>query len=167
MGGCFIIAIFVGMAFHVGAAKAQDGSAIPPPERIDDESVSAWLSSYIETDGWLVIAADGVAVALGSASGVAQRTDGLLQADIRHEYYEPTTLGPYQSSSNLQTRLIDCDGRRQRVVKMTLFRFNNLREELASQSNPEADWSTPSEASVAYRVMDRICRAPTEGELQS
>ena len=161
-----LVTMVLGIAIPVETAKAQDGSAIPPPARIDDASISAWLSSYIETDGWVVIAADGVAVALGSPSGVAQRADGYLQADIRHEYYEPTTLGPYQSSSNLQTRLIDCAERRQRVVAMTLFRFNNLREELASRSNFEPEWSTPSEGSVAYRVIDRICRAPTEGELR-
>lgn len=158
--------IALGTAVGANTALAQDGSAIPPPERIDDASISAWLSSHIETDGWVVIAADGVAVALGSPSGVAQRADGYLQADIRHEYYEPTTLGPYQSSSNLQTRLVDCAERRQRVVVMTLFRLNNLQEELASHSNMSAEWSTPLEGSVAYRVIDRVCRAPTEGDLR-
>lgn len=161
-----LITMAIGLAIPIETVKAQDEPAIPPPARIDDASISAWLSDHIETDGWVVIAADGVAVALGSPIGVAQRADGYLQADIRHEYYEPTTLGNYQSSSNLQTRLIDCAGRRQRVVAMTLYRLNNLQEELASRSDMSGDWSTPSEGSVAYRVIDRVCRTTTEGELQ-
>lgn len=158
--------VWIGLCIWASAALAQDRTPVPPPDRIDDATIAAWLSEHIETDGWVVIAADEVAVALGSPAGVVERADGYLQADIRHEYYEATTIGPYRSSSNLQTRLIDCTQRKQRVVAMTLFRLNNLQEELASQSNMSAPWSTPAEGSVGHRVLDRVCRAPTEGELQ-
>ena len=145
-------------------ALPQAENAIPPPQRIDDMAISDWLRAYIDMEGWVVIAADHVAVALGSPTGVVVRADGYLQADIRHEYYEPTTIGSYRTSSNLQTRVIDCGERRQRVIAMTLFERNNLRAELASQSNDSAPWTTPSKDSVGYRVMDRVCRAPAEGE---
>jgi hypothetical protein len=146
------------------SATLQTEPATPPPERLDDAGVSDWLDTYIETEGWAVIAADGMAVALGSPDGVIVRADGDLQAQIRHEYYRPTTIGPFQTSSNLQTRVIDCEERRHRVISMTLFEGHNLHGQLASQNNDSASWTTPSEGSVAYRVMDRVCRAPSEGE---
>lgn len=133
----------------------------PPPATMDNSGVSKWIHDYLRIDGWAVLAADGNAVALGSPEGVGQRSDGLV-ANIRHEYYKAVTIGGKPTRSNLQTRVFDCTGKRQRVIAMDIYTFNNLKGEMWTASNADAPWSTPAENSLNRRVLDRVCKAATE-----
>lgn len=137
---------------------------IPPPATLDDAGVEAWIGAYLETDGWVVLAADGVAVAFGSTDGVEVGADGIVTGLVRHEYYRPTDLGGHVSASNTQVRQVDCANRRYRVVEMHVYRDNNLSEELASRAMPDAQWFDIREGSVIGRVSARMCAAETTGE---
>lgn len=153
------------LALFAGPETTANGeNAPPPPVTIDDEGVQAWLDRYIKADGWTVFAADGVAVAMGSPSGVTVMTDGTMRAEVRHEYYNPTRIGPMDTRSNLQTWIVDCEAKRVRVVSMQIFALSNLQGESAKSENPQAEWSTPSPGSVKARSVERVCRAPTDGE---
>lgn len=153
--------VLVACAVMLCDAKAQE---IPAPTSVDDAAVRAWLSAYIETDGWTVIGADGVAVALGSPDGVAVSADGTIQARIRHEYYQPAEIGGQQVRSNLQTRIIDCEARRQRVVAMSIYERNNMQGASQTRETSTASWSAPTPDSLTARALERICRAPYDGE---
>lgn len=137
---------------------------IPPPATLDDEGVEVWIGAYLETDGWVVLAADDLAVALGSADGVAVGAEGIVTGLVRHEYYRPSDIGGHVSASNTQVRQVDCVNRRYRVIEMHLYRDNNLGEELASMSRADAQWFDLREGSVIARVSDRMCAAEATGE---
>jgi hypothetical protein len=145
----------------LGEANAQE---IPAPASIDDAAVEAWLSEYIETDGWTVIGADGVAVALGSSDGVAVSADGTMRARIRHEYYQAVEIGGQQVRSNLQTRVIDCAAGRQRVVAMSIYELNDMQGASQSREMSTANWSVPTADSLGARAIARVCHAPDDGE---
>ena len=91
-------ALAAALLLAAGVAAAQPAAPLPipprqtgdypPPASLDNAGVSKWLHDYIRFPGWAVLAADAQAVAFGSPDGVAQRADGFLQANVRHEYYK-------------------------------------------------------------------------------
>lgn len=166
-------------ALLVGAAVAQTAPAaappwpppttpgdLPLPTGLDNAGVSKWLHDHIKTEGWAVLAADRQAVALGSPEGVAQRADGFLQANVRHEYYVAILISGKTTRSNLQTRVFDCPGKRQRVIAMDIYEKNNLSGQSYTASNPEAAWTTPQPASLYGRVLARVCAASQRAPVQ-
>jgi hypothetical protein len=140
-------------------ASGQQQGDIPAPERIDAQGVQAWFERHIQADGWTLIGADGVAVALNSPSGVAEVGDGTLLVTIRHEYYEPRTLGGHTMRSLQQIRLIDCARRANRIISMTLFEKSNLQGDRVTRETPGAEWTTPQPDSLYLAAIDRICAA--------
>jgi hypothetical protein len=163
----------------VGAAMAQTAPTAPPPwppqtapgdlplpTGLDNAGVSKWLHDHIKFEGWAVLAADRQAVALGSPEGVAQRADGFLQANVRHEYYVAIQISGKTTRSNLQTRVFDCPGKRQRVIAMDIYEKNNLSGQSYTASNPNAAWTTPQPASLYGRVLTRVCAATSRAPVQ-
>jgi hypothetical protein len=129
---------------------------------MDNAGVSKWLADYIRFQGWAVLAADAQAVAFGSPEGVGQRRDGMLTANIRHEYYKAVQIGGKTTRSNLQTRVFDCAGKRQRVIAMDIYELNNLKGQSFFAANADAAWTTPQPGSLYLRVLERVCRAATD-----
>ncbi len=166
----------------VGAATAQTAPAapaapppwpppttpgdLPLPTSLDNAGVSKWLHDHIKFEGWAVLAADRQAVALGSPEGVAQRADGFLQANVRHEYYVALQISGKTTRSNLQTRVFDCAGKRQRVIAMDIYEKNNLTGQSYTASNANAAWTTPQPASLYGRVLTRVCAATSRAPVQ-
>jgi hypothetical protein len=66
--------------------------------------------------------------------------------------------------SNQQTWNVDCANKRMRVVSMRIFALSNLQGQHMDADMPSATWSPPRSGSPNERIMDRICRAPTEGK---
>ena len=163
----------------VGAPLAQTTTPAPPPwpppttsgdlplpTGLDNAGVSKWLHDHIKVEGWAVLAADRQAVALGSPEGVVQRPDGFLQANVRHEYYVPIQISGKTTRSNLQTRVFDCPGKRQRVIAMDIYEKNNLSGQSYTASNANAAWTTPEPASLYGRVLARVCAASRRAPVQ-
>ena len=94
---------------------------------------------------------------------MAVRSDGVIEAEVRHEYYAPSTFGSFSSRSNLQRLEVDCKSLKVRVVAMQIFASNNMRGESDRRENLQAGWTSPEAGSVRARTVDRICRAPTDG----
>lgn len=134
---------------------------LPQPESFTNAGVSKWLALHIRFQGWAVLAADGQAVALGSPEGVGQRRDGLA-ANIRHEYYKAVVIGGKTTRSNLQTRVFDCAGKRQRVIAMDIYEMNNLTGQMWTASNANAAWTTPAPGSLYLRVLERVCKVASD-----
>lgn len=151
-------------AIFWSGAYAQAPLTPPPPATIDDAGVTAWLKAHIKMEGWTLIGADGVAVALGSPDGVIKSSDGPMTAKIRHEYYRPVRLGDMDSRSNLQTWNVDCEGGRLQVVSIAIYEASNLEGRSQAKSNPDAAWSAVEPASLRGRTVKRICEAPTTGK---
>lgn len=126
------------------------------PPQVTRAALDAWIEQTLELDGWTILAADQVAVALGEGDGVTREGD-IVTAVIRHEYYAPIDIGGYQTRSNLQRRELDCAGLRQRTVEMTLYRDNNLKEPLDGRRFDDAPWQTTTPNSVSRTVLERAC----------
>src|SRR5262245_50008166 len=146
------------------AALAQEQADIPAPERIDPQGIQAWYEHYIHADGWTVMGADGVVVALGSPGGFSVMDDGTVLATIRYEYYEPRTLGGHTMRSMQQIRLIDCRRRANRILSLTIFERSNLQGARVTRESANSEWMTPSQGSLYLTVIDRVCNAPPEGQ---
>src|SRR5438105_4495657 len=91
-----------------GAGAQEPGGKPPkPPASLDARGIDAWISQYIVPDGWVLLAADAAAVTYGRGE-LAVMEDGLVQADVRREYFRPARMGAMNSRSNQQTWLVDC-----------------------------------------------------------
>jgi hypothetical protein len=143
------------------AAFAQQVEDIPVPDQGSDPQV--WFDTYIEADGWTILGADGVAIALGSPEGVERFQDGTLRATVRHEYYQAREFGGQQMRSLVQTRIVDCARSANRIVSMTIFERSNMQGASATRQNESAAWDTPRDDSLYRTAMERICAAPVEG----
>ncbi len=158
------LAISAAAWFAALPAVAQEQGDIPEPVRIDPPAVEAWYQQYIHADGWLLLGADGEAVALASPSGVTQMDDGRLLATVRHEYYRPRSVGGQPVRSLQQIRMIDCERRVNRIVSMTVFSKSNLQGARATRENPGAEWTTPPPGSLYLAAMERMCAAPQQAQ---
>jgi hypothetical protein len=150
-------------ACSVCAIAADDENEPPPPASIDQNGVDAWLARYIKTDGWVVIWENRDAVTLGGPSGVALQPDNSLQAEIRHEYYVAITLDGIPMRSNRQIWRVDCKAGLFRVIAIDLYALSNLKGEHQHFEMANVRWRAPSQGSLDFYTMDRICRATTEG----
>ena len=152
------------MALAASVAPAWAADDIPPPATIDDVGVTAWITKHLKADGWTIIAADGQAVTLGSPKGVAVRSDGQMETEMRREYYEAREMGGMMTRSNLQSWRVDCKARTFAVVAMSIYEKSNLAG--ASQSNTfgAAKAGPPTPGSQNERAIKRICEAPTTGK---
>ena len=158
------LAICAGAWFIAFAALAQEPADIPAPERMDPQGIQAWYESYIRADGWTVIGANDVFVAMGSPGGASVMDDGTMLATIRHEYYEPRTLGGHTMRSLQQIRLIDCRRRVNRILSMTIFERSNLQGTRVTRESPNREGTTPTPNSLYLTTIDRVCDAPQEGQ---
>lgn len=151
-------------AIACGVAYAAAAAEVPPPAKIDDANVTAWIKAYLKTDGWTVIAADGAAVSFGSPKGVSVGADGLFETEIRREYYRPTPMGDLMTRSNLQSWRVNCKTREIQVVAMSIHAENNLAGQSMSRKIAEGPWTTPTPGSQNEHAVKRICDAPTTGK---
>ncbi|MGH6950691.1 MAG: surface-adhesin E family protein [Vitreimonas sp.] len=159
------IAVCAGVWLTAVSAFAQAQGDIPAPERVDPQGVQAWFARYIETDGWTLIGADSDGLALGASAGASPMGEGMLLANVRHEYYAPRTVGGHNVRSLQQMRLIDCRRRLNRVVSMTVFERSNLQGAGVRRETPDAEWSAPSPGSLYLAALEQMCAsaAPSAG----
>jgi hypothetical protein len=156
------VGLVIAIAVSASAASAEDD--IPPPASIDDAGVTAWIGKHLKAEGWTIIAADGQAVTLGSPKGVAVRRDGLIEAEMRREYYKAVDMGGMMSRSNLQTWRVDCGKKTIAIAAMSIYARSNMQGEGMSRTFDDATGRPPSAGSQNERALKRICEAPTTGK---
>ena len=140
------------------SSPPQAAPAPTAPTAMSETALRTWVERTVRTDGWVILAADQMAVALGQAPGVT-RDGEIVTATIRHEYYAPFEIGGFTTRSNRQRRQFDCAGLRQRTVEMTLYAGNNLTDVLEARAFPDAEWTATTPNSVSRTVLDRACAA--------
>jgi hypothetical protein len=146
------------------AVEAPPAAAIPPPETpLTEDTIKAWIEAHLETQGWVLLAADAVAASFATSDGVTQDDKGLLTTEIRREYYGLSQLGPSGTRSGRQTWVVDCKGKKVWVRKIAIYADNNLKGASRIRENPNPKWTELSQGSVNAMIMDRICQTPTSG----
>ncbi|MBS0331832.1 MAG: hypothetical protein JSS35_03625, partial [Proteobacteria bacterium] len=98
-----------------------------PPAMLDDKSVADWIGRYVRADGWVLVNYDAEGVRLATPEGVALKSDGLVETDIRHELFEPIMLQAGTARSGLAHWAVDCAHRQFAVLSSTAYAYNNLK----------------------------------------
>ncbi len=146
------------------APAAPPAGAIPPPATpLTEDSIKAWIDGHLETQGWVLMAADAVAASFATSDGVIQDDKGLLTTEIRREYYGISQLGPSNTRSGRQTWVVDCKGRKVWVQKISIYAENNLKGAAQTRTNATPKWTELSQGSANAMMVERICKAPTSG----
>src|ERR1700761_9511590 len=98
-----------------------------PPAMLDDKSVADWIGRYVKAEGWVLVNYDAEGVRLATPEGVALKSDGLVETDIRHELFTPIMLQAGTARSGLARWAVDCQRREFAVLESTAYAYNNLK----------------------------------------
>ena len=138
--------------------STQRTKPLPPPKTLDEAGIRAWLGANITPNGWAIIGFDDRHAVFGSPNGITIQTDGLVHTDIRTEGFGGTSFDGFVSRSNQQAWLIDCQARKFRVLRMSIFAANNLQGDSRTAQNNEAPWIPPVPDTTDGFVIDKICQ---------
>jgi hypothetical protein len=141
-------------------ATAQDKPTDPPPPAsLEARDVAAWVQAYLDAQDWRVLAINPHGVLLASPGGVTLRPDGMAEADLRHEMFAPVDMGGTAMRSDLEHWLVDCASRRHALMRISVYKGNNLREEFASRGAEEPKWLDTRPGDEAAQAVDAVCEA--------
>lgn len=141
-------------------AAAQDKPANPPPPASQGaKDVAAWVQTHLDAEDWRVLATNPHGVLLASPGGVKLRPDALAEADLRHEMFAPVEMGGQQMRSDLEHWWVDCATRRHALMRISVYRGNNLKDEFASRGTEEPKWLETRPGDEAAQAVDAVCEA--------
>lgn len=153
LAGLWAMAAALGLS--AGVARAADAPPAPP-KTFDQAGIQAWIDANLAHEGWPLIEVDKVGVTFGGPDGIKSLPDGMLQAQIRREYFGPDNLGPMNTRSSLQTWNVDCKGPRMRITAMQIFQLNNLGGLSDARDDANAPWNPPR-AGMNAQIVSRMC----------
>ena len=141
-------------------AAAQDKPADPPPPASQDaKDVAAWVQAHLDAQDWRVLAINPLGVLLASPGGVTLRPDRMAEADLRHEMFAPVAVGGGQMRSDLEKWLVDCATRRHALMRISVYKGNNLKDEFASRGTEQPQWLETRPGDEAAQAVDAVCEA--------
>lgn len=140
-------------------AWAQTPAVPPPPASLSAQDVAAWSEKHLDAKSWRVLSIGEHGLFLASPHGFRLRPDGLAEADLRHELFAPVDVGGGQMRSDLERWAVDCRGRRHALMKMTLYKRNNLQDELAHRETATPKWLEHRDGDEAATAIAAICEA--------
>jgi hypothetical protein len=154
------LAALLAIAFAGLGATAQGKPAEPPPPAsLEARDVAAWVQTYLDAQDWRVLAINPHGVLLASPGGVTLRPDGMAEADLRHEMFAPVDVGGGQMRSDLEKWLVDCATRRHALMRVSVYKGANLRDEFASRGAETPQWLETRAGDEAAQAVDAICEA--------
>ena len=142
-----------------GAAAQEKPSEPPPPASLEPRDVAAWVQAHLDAQDWRVLAINPHGVLLASPGGVTLRPDGMAEADLRHEMFAPVAMGGGQMRSDLEKWLVDCATRRHALMRVSVYKGANLRDEFASRGTETPQWLETRAGDEAAQAVDAICEA--------
>ena len=143
----------------VPAAAQENPVDPPPPASQDAKDVAAWVQAHLDAQDWRVLAINPHGVLLASPGGVRLREDKLAEADLRHEMFAPVAVGGGQMRSDLEKWLVDCATRRHALMRISVYKGANLKDEFASRGTEEPQWLETRAGDEAAQAVDAVCEA--------
>jgi hypothetical protein len=98
---------------------------------------------------------------LGSPTGATVRADGLVEGDIRQEFFEPIELDGEIMRSTAARWIVDCPRQRYAVLRMTLYARNNLQDQLSEREMEPPNWLPRNR--LSEHAIDAMCAAAKNG----
>lgn len=143
-----VVALIV--ATTVGAARAA------PPATLYD--VVAWAQARLTgADDWAVLGFNSLAVTFGSPTGATLWDNGLVEGDVRQEFFEPIERDGYILRSTMGRWTVDCARQRYAILRLTLYARNDLKDQLAEQEMEPPVWFARDR--ISERAIDGMCQA--------
>ncbi|WP_068876920.1 MULTISPECIES: surface-adhesin E family protein [unclassified Phenylobacterium] len=143
----------------LAAACAQGAQAARPstvPELV------AWAQAHLTgVEDWPLLGFDASGMILASPEGAALRSDGVVEGDLRQEFFEPIELDGRVMRSAAARWAVDCSGQRYAILSMTLYARNNLTDQIGERTADKPDWR-PRDA-MSGAAIDAMCEAVRSG----
>lgn len=134
----------------VGAARAA------PPATLYD--VATWAEARLTGAGdWPVLGFNSLAVTFGSPTGATLWDDGLVEGDVRQEFFEPIERDGYILRSTMGRWTVDCAHQRYAILRLTLYARNDLKAQLAEQETEPPVWFARDR--ISEHAIDGMCQA--------
>ena len=150
-------AAMVWAALLVGAAAAQ---AAPRPSTLQE--VLAWADAHLTgVDDWSVLGFNELGITFASPSGATLRASGLIEGDLRQEFFEPIELDGEVMRSTTARWAVDCARQHYAVLSMTIYAGNNLQGQLSEHETAPPHW-LPRDR-LSEQAIDALCETARNG----
>jgi hypothetical protein len=163
LGLAAALAIAMGPLAHSAAPAPKPAKDPVPPAMIDDKSVAAWIGRYVKAEGWVLVNYDAEGVRLAAPEGVALKSDGLVETEIRHELFSPIMLQSGTARSGLAHWAVDCEHRQFAVLQSTAYAYNNLKGPVVADRKGDRRLFQEPVASE-NDTLDAVCDAIKSGK---
>lgn len=137
------------------AAMIGDARAAAPATLRD---LAAWAEARLTgVSDWAVLGFNGLAVTFGSPMGAAVLDNGLVEGDVRQEFFEPIERDGYIVRSTMGRWTVDCARQRYAILRLTLYARNDLKDQLAEQETEPPVWFKRDR--ISEHALDGMCQA--------
>jgi hypothetical protein len=150
-------ALIAALASVLGSAA----QAAPPPASVPE--VAAWVAQRLTgVEDWPVLGFNAMGITFASPEGATLRPSGLVEGQIRQEYFEPVEFDGSIMRSMMSRWSVDCVRQRYAVLRMTLYARNDLTDQVAERTMAEPNWLDRD--AVSGDAIDALCDAVRSGE---
>ena len=119
----------------------------------------------MKAEGWVLVNYDAEGVRLATPEGVALKSDGLVETEIRHELFEPIMLEAGTARSGLAHWAVDCERRQFAVLSSTAYARNNLKGPvIVTHTGDRMHFQEP--VASENDTLDAVCDAIKSGRRQ-
>ncbi|MBU1378030.1 MAG: hypothetical protein KKE02_09535 [Alphaproteobacteria bacterium] len=157
-----------GLATGLGAAMlaaatlslATLAQAAPPPATLQE--VVAWADRSLSgVDDLPMLGFNALGITFASPKGAMLRPSGLIEGDIRQEFFEPVELDGQVMRSTTARWTVDCAHQRYAVLRMTLYAGNNLKGQLSERETAPPVWLARDK--ISEQAIDAMCETAKKG----
>jgi len=139
------------------APAAQAAAPANVPELV------AWAKQHLSgIDDWPLLGFNALGLTLASPAGATLRPSGLVEGEIRQEYFEPLEFEGRIMRSMTARWSVDCPRQRYAILSMTLYARNNLRDRVEERTEAAPAWRARD--ALSGDVIDAMCDAVRNGE---
>jgi hypothetical protein len=134
--------------------------AAPRPATLQE--VVAWADAHLTgVDDWSVLGFNELGITFASPKGATLRASGLIEGDIRQEFFEPIELDGDVMRSTTARWTVDCARQRYAVLSMTIYAGNNLKRQLSERETEPPNW-LPRDR-LSEQAIDALCETAKNG----
>jgi len=139
---------------------AAAAGAAPPPASMQE--VVAWADARLSgVDDWPLLGFNDLGITFASPKGATLRASGLIEGDIRQEFFEPIELDGEVMRSAMARWSVDCRQQRYAVLRMTLYAENNLKRQLSERESGPPIWRRRDR--ISEQAIDAMCETAKSG----
>jgi hypothetical protein len=136
------------------------GHAAPRPTTLQE--VVAWADAHLTgVDDWSVLGFNELGITFASPKGATLRGNGLIEGDLRQEFFEPIEVDGDVMRSTTARWTVDCAHQRYAVLSMTVFAGNNLKGQLSERETEPPNWLPRDK--LSEQAIDALCETAKSG----